>query len=275
MDDKRMDGTPVDGKQLAQERFGKCAASYTGGWHNAAGADLERIAQLVGDHPSWVALDIATGGGHAALAVAPHVARVVATDITEPMLWAAGEFILSRGVANVEFQQADAEDLPFAAATFDLVTCRIAAHHFPDPARFVSEVHRVLRPGGLLVLQDMVAPQDPEAAAWITRFERRRDPSHQRALSAAEWLRLLGASGFSVETDDHFEKRPGLLKWVADQDGTADDLAELRAWLRQAPPAAAEWLHPTDIDAEGAAFSIHHELFTARTSDLGDLGAGC
>ena len=265
----------MDAKHLTQEHFGKYAALYAAPWHNAAGADLERIAQLTGHHRSWVALDIATGGGHTALAVAPHVARVVATDITAPMLAAAREFVLGRGATNVEVALADAEALPFPACSFDLVTCRIAAHHVPEPARFVQEVRRVLQPGALFVLQDQVTPEDPGAAEWITRFEKQRDPSHQRALSHSGWLALLGASGFSVETDDPFEKRLTLTKWMADQEGTDAELAELRAWLRQAPPAAAEWMHPTDVDSDKAEFSIHHRVFSARKTDLGDLGCGC
>jgi ubiquinone/menaquinone biosynthesis C-methylase UbiE len=265
----------MDAKRLSQDRFGKYAASYVVSKHHAAGPDLQRLVELAGDHPSWEALDVATGGGHTALAIAPHVARVVATDITAPMLEAAREFILRQGAGNVELALADAEDLPFAGQSFDLVACRIAAHHFPDPARFCAEVLRVLRPMGLFLLQDQVTPEDPEAADWVTRFEKRRDPSHERALSGAEWLRLLGASGFSVETEDRFEKRLSLLRWVADQEGTPEDLADLRAQLRGAPPSAAAWMRPTAIDTDEAEFSIHHRLFSARKTDLGDMGAGC
>jgi SAM-dependent methyltransferase len=264
-----------DPKQLSQDRFGKYASSYTGAWSNAAGPDLERLVELTGDHPNWLALDIATGGGHTALAIAPHVARVVATDITQPMLQAAREFVLAQGAADIDFRPADAEDLPFADTAFDLVTCRIAAHHFPHPPRFVAEVVRVLRPGGLFLLQDQVTPEDREAADWITAFEKRRDPSHNRALSRDQWLALLAAQGLSVETVDRFEKRLSLVKWVNDQHGTAQDLAELRTRLHRAPPAVREWMHPTDIDTEQAGFSIIHCVFSARKTGLGDLGAGC
>ncbi len=270
-----------DAKRLSQDRFGRYAASYVTSRTHSGGEDLRRLADLVGQHPSWVALDIATGGGHTALAVAPRVAKVVATDLAAPMLEAARHFILGnhfpdgRPITNVEFRLADAEDLPFSAGSFDLVTCRIAAHHFPDPPRFLEEVRRVLRPDGLFLFQDQVTPQDPGAADWITRFEKRRDPSHQRALSDAEWLNLLGASGFSVESEDHFEKRLSLRKWVADQEGTPEDLAELRALLHLAPPPVAAWMRPTDIDADEAQFSIHHTVFSARVPGLGDLGCGC
>ena len=265
----------MDAKELSQDRFGKYAAGYVASRNHAGGPDLEHLTQLAGHHPGWVALDVATGGGHTALALAPHMARVVASDITEPMLAAARDFILSRGATNVEFRRADAEDLPFAACSFDLVTCRIAAHHFPHPARFVAEVVRVLQPGGLFLLQDQVTPEEPDAAAWVTAFEKRRDPSHQRALSRTEWLALLGSSGLSVETEDRFEKRLSLVNWVAAQEGTAEDLADLRARLRRAPSAVRDWMRPAHIETGEAKFSIHHCLFSASKTGLGDLGAGC
>ena len=253
----------MDAKKLSQERFTKYAASYTAGWSHAGGPDLARLVKLVGDKPRWEALDIATGAGHTALAVAPRVARVVATDVTEAMLAAARDFLGSQGVRNVDFEPADAEELPFLAASFDLVTCRIAAHHFPHPERFVSEVARVLRPGGLFLLQDLVVP-DGAAATYITDFERRRDPSHQRGLSEKEWESLLLAASLVIETTDRFEKQVVLEKWVSAQGGTSEDLVDLRSRISQAPAAVREWMCPSDTDSPQAAFIIHHCLFGAR-----------
>ena len=254
----------MDSKELSQERFGRYAASYVKSSTHAQGPDLERIVELVGEQPAWEALDIATGGGHTALAVAPHVARVTATDITGPMLATAREFVLSRGATNIDFQSADAEDLPFPEDSFDLVTCRIAAHHFPAPERFVEEVSRVLRPQGLFVLQDMLAPQDPDAASWVNRFEQRRDPSHHRSLSQAEWEPLLRSCGLTIETLDRFEKRLSLEKWVSDQEGSKEDLAKLRELLEQAPETVSAWMRPSDLEGSEAAFSIIHCVFSAR-----------
>ena len=255
----------MDSKRLSQERFGRYAASYVRSSAHAQGPDLERIVELVGEQPSWEALDIATGGGHTALAVAPHVAHVTATDITGPMLATAQKFIESRGATNIDFRSADAEDLPFAQDSFDLVTCRIAAHHFPAPDRFVEEVVRVLRPQGLFILQDMLAPQDPDAASWINRFEQRRDPSHHRSLSQAEWEHLLSSQAFTIETIDRFEKRLSLERWVSDQEGSKEDLAGLRELLRHAPEATRAWMRPSALKGSEAAFSIIHCVFSARS----------
>jgi ubiquinone/menaquinone biosynthesis C-methylase UbiE len=258
----------MDAKKLTRERFGKYAEGYVTSASHAGGPDLERLVELVGERPTWEALDVATGGGHTALAVAPHVARVVATDLTPAMLAAARDFILGQAVLNVEFRQADAEALSFPDANFDLVTCRIAAHHFPHPERFLRETRRVLRPGGLFLLQDQVAPPEAAAALYVNDFERRRDPSHLRAFSEEEWKKALAAAGLHLETVDRFEKRVVLEPWVDRQGGIAQDLADLRALLAQAPPEAQKWMHPSDLQSIGlqgprAAFVIHHCLFSA------------
>lgn len=92
-------------------------------------------------------LDVATGAGHTALLFAPYVAQVVAGDVTFSMLRTTAELAAARGIGNVVPAGADAQALPFAADSFDLVTCRLGAHHFPQVAAFVAEAARVLRPG--------------------------------------------------------------------------------------------------------------------------------
>jgi ubiquinone/menaquinone biosynthesis C-methylase UbiE len=115
-----------DSKKLSKERFGEFAAGYVTSKTHAKGSDLDRLIDIAQPRADWHALDIATGGGHTALKFAPHVARVVASDITPQMLEKAREFIQGQGVVNVTFKEADAENLPFEEAQFDLVTCRIA-----------------------------------------------------------------------------------------------------------------------------------------------------
>jgi ubiquinone/menaquinone biosynthesis C-methylase UbiE len=253
-----------ESKRLSKERFGKYAASYVTNPTHATGPDLRRIVQIVGEHPGWDALDVATGGGHTALALAPHVAQVIATDLAPPMLVSASQFITAQGVENVDFMLADAEALPFPGERFDLVTCRIAAHHFPDPDRFVSEAARVLRPGGLFLLQDQEGLDDPDGADYIARFERRRDPSHVRALSEKEWQHILTEAGLVVASVDRFEKTIWLAKWVADQGGTDEELVALRRLLDEAPDSVKKWLRPADIEGREARFINHHLLVASR-----------
>src|SRR6266571_8897440 len=135
-----MTQTPQHGdekKAQVQDYFARTAASYVASFSHRTGDDLQRLIELGEWNPQLQALDIATGGGHTALAVAPYVAQVTVTDLTPPMLQKARDYLLAQGVTNAVFQVADAEQLPFAPATFDRVTCRIAPHHFPNIPQFV------------------------------------------------------------------------------------------------------------------------------------------
>ncbi len=211
----------------------------------------------------WRALDIATGGGHTALALAPHVREVVATDITAEMLQAAERFVRGKGIANVSFGEADAMNLPFPAASFDLVTCRIAPHHFTDCARFVRETARVLRPGGVAAVVDNVVPEDAEASAFINEFERLRDPSHRRAWSRREWIDFFTEAGLEVGHAETFRKARDFEKW-SDRMGVGEPLrARLRAMLAGATAVAAEALAPETVDGR-LRFHLSEVLIVAR-----------
>ena len=117
-------------KTLVQEQFGKTAASYLTSTPHALGKSLEWLVALTSPQKTWRALDVATGGGHVAYTFAPHVERMWATDITQEMLDMVKGEAQKRGLANVRTAYAKAEALPFEDGSFDLVTCRIAPHHF-------------------------------------------------------------------------------------------------------------------------------------------------
>jgi ubiquinone/menaquinone biosynthesis C-methylase UbiE len=110
------------------------------------------------------------------LAFAPHVARVIASDLTAEMLVEAAKLAKAKGFANMDTAPADAEALPFEDARFDLVTCRIAPHHFPDIPTFVAEVWRTLKPGGTFALVDNISP-DAESTPGFSSTELRVRPS--------------------------------------------------------------------------------------------------
>lgn len=253
-----------DPKTRARRRYGRFARGYVTSPTHARGPDLDRLIEIVAPRPDWTALDVATGGGHTALALSRHVSRVVAIDLTPEMLRAAESFVREKGVGHVEFRTADAEDLPFDSATFDLVTCRIAAHHFPDPARFVAESARVLRAGGLLWVQDQVLADDPATARATDAFEKLRDPSHVRALTEGEWRAMFSDAGLTVEHGELLVKRHALLPWARRQ-GCADDVvAELARRLAEAPSAVAAWMRPRDPGTDRASFVNHHLLIAGR-----------
>jgi SAM-dependent methyltransferase len=236
----------ADNRDLVKRQFGAHAHRYVTSVEHAKGESLDRLLALITPRPDWRALDIATGGGHTALALAPLVREVVATDITPKMLEAAEEFLRSRGITNARFREADATALPFDATEFDLVTCRVAPHHFSDCARFVREMARVLKPGGIAVVIDNVVPEDPVAAEFINRFESIRDPSHHRAYCGREWIEFFRAANFEILAVERFRKVRDFDVWTSMMSVNDEAKSRLRGMLLSAPPAAREALAPEE-----------------------------
>ena len=255
---------PADAKSLSRERYSRFTQGYVESPTHAKGADLDRLIEIVAPQDDWRVLDVATGGGHTALKLAPRVARVVATDLTPEMLAAAREFVHGQGAENVDFRPADAEQLTFEPASFDLVTCRIAAHHFPDCAAFVAQSARVLKPGGVLWLQDHVLSEDPETAHYTDGFEKLRDPSHHRAFPQSGWQAMFEGAGLQVEHTEQIAKRHPFLPWAQRQDCSAEVIEQLARLLDEAPPGAAEWMQPRDLDTPEASFVNRHLLMLGR-----------
>jgi len=253
---------------LSQQRFGTHAQNYVTSPVHAKGADLDRLLEIAQPRPYWHVLDVATGGGHTALKFAPHVARVVASDLTPQMLKAAEAHITGKGVRNVEFREARAEHLPFDSNTFDLVTCRIAPHHFEDVAQFVKEAARVVRPGGLVLVQDQQMPEDPVIAGYVEAFEKLRDPSHNHALTETEWRAAFEGAELTLEHVETLAKSHSFEEWTTTQAVMPSTKACLEALLAAAPPAAVEWLQPRDFGTPEATFVNYHIILAGRKSEL-------
>ena len=235
-----------DNRDLVRKQFGEHAKHYVESYDHAKGESLDRLLALADPRPEWRALDIATGGGHTALALAPLVREVVATDLTPKMLEEAERFLRSRGVTNARFQEADAMALPFPDAAFDLVTCRIAPHHFEDCAAFVRECFRVLRAGGINIVIDNVVPSDETAAAFVNEFERVRDPSHHWAYREEDWVRFFRDAGFEGLRTERFRKWRNFDDWLGRMAVAEPVRKKLRAMLNDAPPIAREALAPEE-----------------------------
>ena len=265
-------------KSLVQQQFGAHAAAYATSAVHAKGESLARVVELVQPQRDWQALDIATGAGHTAAAFAPHVAHVIASDITEEMLEEARKLAAARDLADMETAVADAEALPFADARFDLVTCRIAAHHFPDVPRFVAEVQRVLKAGGSFALVDNISPDalstpgftEPEladAAARYNAFEKLRDPSHGRCLGLGEWGAVITAAGLDVRHQEILPKSMEFAPWAARMDVDAPTIARLRSMLEEITPALQAFLKPRE-DAGALWFNLDEAIIVARKDGI-------
>ncbi len=260
-------------KAQVQQQFGANAAAYATSVVHAKGTSLARLVELIQPQPEWRALDVATAAGHTAHAFAPHVARVVATDLTPEMLPVAARLAREKGIGNVWLGMADAEALPFAAASFDLVTCRIAAHHFGDAGRFMAEAARVLRPGGRLAVVDNVVPgsrlhgtkarQLRDAGRYVNAFEKLRDPSHGRCLSLDEWQEQFTAAGFTLVHQEVEGKALDFDDWVARMQVLPADVVRLRVMLVQAPAGAAGFLQPV-FTGERITFTLAEAILVGR-----------
>jgi SAM-dependent methyltransferase len=185
---------------LNRKQFGSTAADYVASAVHAAGADLQQIADIARtriDRNARV-LDLGCGGGHVSYAMAPHVGTVVAYDLSAEMVAAVKAEAGRRGLTNVETAQGPAEALPFADQSFDAVICRYTAHHWPDVRRGLREARRVLKPTGLAVFDDIVAPEQPVLDTFLQTFEMLRDPSHVRDYSVADWTAFFTQASFVI-----------------------------------------------------------------------------
>jgi SAM-dependent methyltransferase len=173
----------------------------------ARAADLEQqVFAFVQPQGDERALDAGTGAGALALALAPHVAEVVGID-TEPELLARAR---ERAPANATFEEADATALPFAPASFDVAATARTLHHVRRPELVVAELTRVTRPGGRILVVDQLAPLDPLEALAIDRFERSRDPDHQRLLSDQDLRFMFDANRLFLVRERRLRERRDL-----------------------------------------------------------------
>ena len=228
-------------KSKVQEYFAQTAEGYVASFSHRTGSDLQRLIELGEWQPDQQALDVATGGGHTALAVAPHVAQVMVTDLTPRMLEKAREFLLEQGITNAQFQVADAEQLPFADGTFDRVTCRIAPHHFPNMALAVREAARVLKPGGLFLLIDCMAPGDHGLDAFDNTVEKWRDQSHGRSCTAEEWEAFFTQAGLRIEDREFFRKTHNFDDWTTRSKMASEQKAQLARFILESKPQIRDY----------------------------------
>jgi SAM-dependent methyltransferase len=179
------------------------------------------------------ALDVGTGAGTLALALAPLVREVVGVDIVTELL----ERARAKAPANVTFVEGDATNLPFEAGSFDLACTRRTLHHIASPERAIAELARVAAPGGRVFVDDQIAPVDPLAALDLDRFERARDPSHTRTLPDIDFRQLFEANGL-VLLQSRFQTHRRELDYYLELAGCEGDARERARQLSPGGPDA-------------------------------------
>ena len=199
---------------LVQERFTRTASEFASFSQKVRAAEASQLLQILRECVSatgssehalrgMCALDVACGPGTFTLAFAPHVARITGLDITAAILQQARAAAEREGLPQIEWLLGNAEQLPWDAAAFDLVTTAYSLHHIGNAAEAIREIARVLRPGGWLALVDVCVPDAPAGEAHFdadvnNAIEIARDRSHVRTFRPAEPHDLAGRAGLQV-----------------------------------------------------------------------------
>ena len=151
-----------------EKQFSSQASEYLTSTVHASGRDLQRLAVRLADYPDASVLDMGCGAGHASFVAAQNVSAVVAYDL-------------------------------FADNAFDIVISRYSAHHWHDVGAALREVNRILKPGGRLIVMDVMSPGHPVRDIWLQTVEALRDTSHVRNYASGEWLRLINEANLIVD----------------------------------------------------------------------------
>jgi ubiquinone/menaquinone biosynthesis C-methylase UbiE len=244
-----------------RERFGRVARNYATSHFHADPTRLDEVVVLAEPQVGEWALDVATGTGNTAFALAPLVERVVGLDLTAQMLAEAARLQAERGITNAAWVLGDAAALPFADESFDLFTARAAPHHFGDLEQALGEAARVLRPGGRACFVDCSPPD--RVRDFLHQVEARRDPSHVLSRTLDEWRVLLERAGFVVEVARRRDLDWDFHGWMSNMAVPPDREEELARAIEGAPAAVLEELRPRRQDGR-LWHTYWHALIRAR-----------
>jgi len=187
-----------------EKQFGSQAKAYLTSTVHASGSDLVRLGERLAAFPQAHVLDLGCGAGHASFVAAQNVAKVTAYDLSSQMLEVVSHAAKDKGLANVATQQGYAEYLPFTDESFDIVISRYSAHHWHDVGQALRDVRRVLKPGGIFIIMDIMSPGNPVRDVWLQTVEALRDTSHVHNYSSGEWFSMITDAGLiarSLVTD--------------------------------------------------------------------------
>ena len=183
-----------------EKQFGSQANAYLTSAVHASGRDLQRLAERLSTYPQASVLDMGCGAGHASFTAAQQVKQVVAYDLSAQMLDVVAQAAKEKELDNIAIRLGYAESLPFADGSVEVVMSRYSAHHWHDVGRALREVTRVLKPGGVVIVMDVMSPGHPVRDIWLQTVEALRDTSHVRNYSSGEWLSLMNDANLIADT---------------------------------------------------------------------------
>jgi ubiquinone/menaquinone biosynthesis C-methylase UbiE len=242
------------------EQYDARGEAYLASAVHAAGADLERMAGLIGHRPEAVALDMGCGGGHVAFRMAGLVGKVVAYDLSAAMLETVAAEAGRRGLENIVTKQGAAETLPCPPGAFDIVATRYSAHHWGAFRDGLAQMRRVVKRDGLALFMDVVSPGVPLLDTWLQSLELLRDPSHVRNASLGEWTATLASLGFAVDDVATYRLRLDFGAWIARMRTPDVHVAAIRSLQRRASAEVRDYFA---IEDDGS-FTVDTVLIAAR-----------
>jgi ubiquinone/menaquinone biosynthesis C-methylase UbiE len=254
-------------KPTAREQFNRQATHYNAEWNAWSEGSLQWLLELAECGAGDRLLDVATGTGFTAMAFAPRVGEVIGADVSEGMLREAQRQAREAGCRNLRFIGAAAEALPFPAESFDLVTCRVAPHHFVSVPKFVGECRRVLRRGGRLLISDTTVPDNaPEVGAWQNRVETLRDGSHMRNYSPAEWTGFVEGAGLLLEQAQTLQEEAPIemSRWLQKSGCRGEAAVQVRSMFQDPPAGAVQAFSIRELDGGELTFQWLRVALSAR-----------
>ncbi|MCL5005959.1 MAG: class I SAM-dependent methyltransferase [Acidobacteria bacterium] len=180
---------------------------------DSAEVTAEKV-QFARPQPDTTALDVACGPGAFVLALAPKVQFVCGIDLTAEMLRRARAHQIERGIANACFERGDAEQLPYADISFDLVSTQCSIHHMPKPELVLREMVRVMKPEGHMLVIDPLGPESDAKFELHNRIEIIRDPSHTASLRLTTYLALFDKLGLEIVSQGVRRRHRSFNRWM-------------------------------------------------------------
>lgn len=214
-----------------RRQFDRAAAAYGTSPIFAQGHDLALMVETAAPTAEMTVLDVGCAAGHTALAFAPHVREVVGVDLSAGMLAEAARQAAARGITNARWEQASAAALPYADWQFDIVTCRLVAHHLPFLAPALTDMVRVLKPAGQLLIVDIISPEDPALVDFINEVEVLRDPSHSKDWTLSEWDAAGREIGTPFAVVARWDMPLDFADWTARQQTPPESVAKLETLM--------------------------------------------
>ena len=247
--------------QQVAEAWSHLGENYAVSAPHKFGASLPKLVALAKPTTDDVCLDIGTGTGHTAAQLARTSKKVYGLDPSEGMRQAAQDTYGHLG--NLELVSGTSEDTGFSSDTFDLVTARHTLHHHPSMPRTLTEIKRVLKPGGRLVIVDEITPS-AEVDAWFYTLEVTRDPTHGRAYFLNEWKGFIREAGLEwVVGDTETVYRLEVEPWITRMKPTPEQAEKVRHLFRDANTVARDTFNIVYADSDAVTFDMPMALILA------------